>query len=202
MESAASESREFPAAEVIDLKDPASAALLAWLIPGLGHWYQGRRAKAVLFFFCILCPFLYGVYLGGDREMGFGRAVYFSWREGDRRLAYLGQIGIGVAALPALVQANRMANHQPVWWHGFMAPPRLPTRELQQDLNSGQPTLSDLNKELHHFFELGTVFTVIAGLMNILAIYDAFAGPAPAVPKKEDEPKAGEKAKTGEAESV
>jgi hypothetical protein len=200
MESAASESHAPPVAEVIDLKDPASAAVLAWLVPGLGHWYQGRRAKAVLFFFCILGPFLYGVYLGGDREMGFGRAVYFSWRDGDRRLAYLAQIGIGVAAMPALVQANRMANHQAVWWNGFMAPPRLPMRELQQDPNSGQPTLSDLNKHLHHFFELGTVFTLVAGLMNVLAIYDAFAGPAPAVVKKEDKPKAGDEA--GEAKAV
>ena len=43
----------------IDLKDPALAALLAWLIPGLGHWYQGRRAKAVLFFVCIMGLFAY-----------------------------------------------------------------------------------------------------------------------------------------------
>jgi hypothetical protein len=54
----------------IDLKDPVLAALLAWLIPGLGHWYQGRRHKAVLFFVCILGTFIYGLYLGE------GRVVY------------------------------------------------------------------------------------------------------------------------------
>ena len=31
--------------------------------------------------------------------------------------------------------------------------------------------------EMKHNFEYGTLFTVIAGLLNILAIYDAFAGP-------------------------
>ena len=31
------------------LKDPALAALLAWLVPGLGHVFQGRTAKGVLF---------------------------------------------------------------------------------------------------------------------------------------------------------
>ena len=31
------------------------------------------------------------------------------------------------------------------------------------------------------FFELGTVYTLIAGLLNILAIYDAWGGPVGAV---------------------
>ena len=31
-------------------------------------------------------------------------------------------------------------------------------------------------------FEIGTVFTVIAGLLNILAIYDAYGGPLIIVP--------------------
>jgi hypothetical protein len=33
---------------------------------------------------------------------------------------------------------------------------------------------------LNRRFDLGTVYTVIAGLLNILAIYDAFAGPVEA----------------------
>ena len=35
------------------------------------------------------------------------------------------------------------------------------------------------NKRLNRYFELGTVYTMIAGLLNILAVYDAFAGPVP-----------------------
>ena len=48
----------------IELKDPVTAAILAWLVPGLGHYYQGRMAKAILFFTCIMGTFGYGVYLG------------------------------------------------------------------------------------------------------------------------------------------
>ena len=33
----------------IDLKNPALAAVLSWLVPGLGQLYQGRTLKAVLF---------------------------------------------------------------------------------------------------------------------------------------------------------
>ena len=33
----------------IDLKKPALAAALAWLVPGMGHFYQGLVFKAVVF---------------------------------------------------------------------------------------------------------------------------------------------------------
>jgi len=168
----------------IDLKDPALAGLLAWLIPGLGHWYQGRRAKAVLYFICIMGLFSYGVYLGGSNQpcldgrgkIGYGRAVYFAWRHDDHNLWYLGQVGVGLPALPALIQANRMGNHERVWCGGFMAPPRL-GNVPRDDPNFDQPTLNEINRVLNRYFELAGFFTVIAGLLNVLAIYDAWAGP-------------------------
>lgn len=165
----------------IELKDPALAAFLAWLIPGLGHLYQGRTAKAILFFVCIMSTFAYGVYLGGNSELGWGRVVYASWRPGDRRLPYLCQIGVGLPAFPAMVQAVRVRNgHQP-WLNGFMAPPRL--EEFPAD---GRPTVDMLHKKLHRFFELGTVYTMVAGLLNVLAIYDAWGGPVFVEEEEED----------------
>jgi len=187
------------AEEPLDLKDPVMAAFLAWLIPGLGHWYQGRRAKAALYFICIMGLFCYGVYLGGSNQkcldgngtIGYGRAVYFSWRPSDQRLAYLCQVGVGLPALPALVQANRMGNHRKVFWGGFMAPPRLPapSGSDREDPNLDQPTPHDLHRQLNHYFELAGFFTMVAGLLNVLAIYDACAGPVAIQPeaKKEDE---------------
>ena len=200
------------ARESINLKDPVLAAFLAWLIPGLGHLYQGRFAKAALFFVCIMGTFVYGLYLGGNSELGWGRVVYASWRTDDRRLYYLSQVGIGLPAMPALVQASRMRSHKKVWggdgfWRGFMAPPRLP-RQLQgknkddpawhlpdpNDPNGNQPTAHKLHNELHRYFELGTVYTAIAGLLNILAIYDAWGGPVfTETAKKEDEDEASDK---------
>ena len=183
--------------ESIDLKDPALAAFLAWLVPGLGHWYQGRKAKAVLYFVCIVGLFAYGAYLSSSNEkcidgngaIGYARAVYFSWRNGDHRLTYLCQIGVGLPALPALVQANRMGNHRKVWWGGFMAPPLLdPSRSNREDPNIDQPTPGELHRQLHRYFELAGFFTMVAGLLNVLAIYDAWAGPVPIqlVAKKEE----------------
>ncbi|HWB08720.1 MAG TPA: DUF6677 family protein [Pirellulales bacterium] len=163
----------------IDLKDPLFAAFLAWLIPGMGHWYQGRRHKAVLFFVCILGTFFYGLYLGE------GRVVYASMRDNDRRLPYLCQVGVGLPALPALIQAKRKVPFQvPIFKDkDFMAPPKevLPPGSMRTD------DLDRLHKRLHRYWELGTVYTMIAGLLNILAIYDAWGGPAFSTPAKKDE---------------
>jgi len=158
--------------KTIELKDPAMAAFLAWLVPGLGHLYQGRTGKGILFLVCILGLFLYGVYLGGDSEVGWGRVVYMSFHPEDQRLHFLCQAGVGLPTLPAVIQAFRVRGGRAPLWGSFMAPPRLPS-----DRSSNRPTLDDLHKRLHHFFELGTLYTMIAGLLNILAIYDAWAGP-------------------------
>ena len=50
-----------------------------------------------------------------------------------------------------------------------------------------QPTLDVLHKKLHRYFELGTIYTLIAGLLNILAIYDAYGGPVFVEKEEEDE---------------
>lgn len=143
----------------LDLRDPVVAAILAWLVPGLGHVYQGRTAKGVLFAACILSTFFYGLFLSD------GRAVYASWQDSDKRLAYLCQVGVGLPALPALVQTYLVRQGKTPFFGGAMAPPA----------NVGE--LNDWHKTLHRYFELGTVYTMIAGLLNILVIYDAWGGP-------------------------
>ena len=40
------------------------AALLAYLVPGAGHLYQGRRVKAAIYFTCIISLFFTGMVLG------------------------------------------------------------------------------------------------------------------------------------------
>jgi hypothetical protein len=182
----------------VDLKDPLLAAFLAWLIPGAGHFYQGRLGKGVVFFTCILATFFFGLYLGQ------GRVVYASMRSQDRRLPYLCQVGTGLPALPALVQAQRMRQGRRPLWGGFMAPPQLNKQFSSRDLSGKEIThpdeLAKWHHELHSYFELGTVYTMIAGLLNVLAIYDAWAGPmlfSPARRRREDEEAGAETASEG-----
>ncbi len=168
----------------IDLKDRALAAFLAWLMPGAGHLYQGRRAKAALFFVCIFGTFAYGMFLGG------GRVVYAQWEPAKfRRYPYLCQIGVGLPSLPALVAARRGSF---LGMEGrYYVPPETPGPG-QRD-GGPMSELDQLHFTYNRRFELGTVFTMIAGLLNVLAIYDAWGGPAivgepEQAAKKEDPP--------------
>ena len=72
-----------------------------------------------------------------------------------------------------------------------MAPPRLDIGASSDhtDPNFDQPTLGDLHRQLHHYFDLASFFTTVAGLLNILVIYDAWAGPVIVTqPAKKEEP--------------
>jgi hypothetical protein len=184
----------------VNLRDPLLAAVLAWLVPGAGHWYQRRRSKAVLFFVCITSTFVYGLWIGD------GRVVYADWgpTPEQKRLPFLCQAGVGAAALPALYQAKRFsdvrqydaantraARGEASFWDEFMVPPRLVDRDRDPNY-VGKPGVGDeldeLNKTLNRRFELGTVYTMVAGLLNVLVIFDAFGGPAYAALKKKEPP--------------
>jgi hypothetical protein len=144
-----------------DALSPQTAALLAWLVPGLGHFYQGRTVKGIVFLLCLCGTFFYGLYLGG------GHVVYMKWDDDERHLSYFAQIGAGALALPGLVQwirANRGAGPLPLLG-SFQAPPK-------------KAELDAYHKKLGRWWEIGTVYTMLAGLLNVLVIYDAFAGSA------------------------
>ena len=169
----------------IDLHQPHLAALLALVLPGLGHIYQGRTGKGLLFFICIFGTFLYGLYLGG------GKVVYASIPgEPQYRWQYWCQLGVGLPAAPALVQRNRFLNHKRPLWSGLMAPPQLNPVDTVDDSEHVSTQPNELAKwivDLHPKFELGTVYTVIAGLLNILVVCDAYAGPLVLAAKEENE---------------
>ncbi len=154
----------------VDLKNRHLAALLAWMVPGLGHFYQGRTGKGVLYSTCILSLFFVGLWLGE------WRIIYWRWVSPLANTEafcfnYLGQFFAGLPALPALIQATlRHYGHDPILW-GFMA----------------EPTQNEINALYRHgkFIEIGTLYATVAGLLNFLAIYDAFDGPGHVA---EDEP--------------
>jgi len=87
----------------IDLKNPALAAVLAWLVPGLGHAYQGRWFKAALYSICIWSTF------GCGWVLGDGKVVYYNTdlKRGRRPIGYAAQVMVGVASLPAFLQTSR-----------------------------------------------------------------------------------------------
>ena len=159
----------------VELKDRTLAVFLAWLWPGAGHLYQGRHLKGLLFMATILGTFLFGFFLGE------GRVVYAAWKP-DFRWPYVCQVWVGLPALPALVEARRAkSGKEPLWPKHWYAPPK-------QRMGDGTNELDLLLFRLNRFFEYGTVYTMIAGLLNVLAIYDAGCGPAYARREEEAPP--------------
>lgn len=187
----------------LSLRDPKIAALLAWLWPGAGHFYQRRFMKGFIFMICIVSVFIYGMMIGR------GRVVYNSFRPNDFRWQFICQAGFGAPAALAVVQAMKVKNDRDPFFtlcerypakyvddkgnlrefeiiptderdafkdrpirDGLMAPPKAPIYPEKNDV------LGMWHAEMRHFFDMGTLFTIVAGILNILAIYDAFAGPA------------------------
>ena len=146
----------------VNLKNRHLAAFLAWLIPGLGHWYQGRKGKAALYFVCILSIFFIGLALGD------WKVVYWRWvnplRDSEKFcINYPGQFFAGLVALPALIQATLQS-------YGLHPISSYLVEPSQNEING----LYESGK----FVEMGYLYTTIAGLLNILAIFDAYEGPA------------------------
>jgi TM2 domain-containing membrane protein YozV len=150
------------------------AALLSYLIPGLGQMYQGRVGKGILFFVSLYVLFFYGMWLGNFKNVYLphtekGQNVVFtSTPLGDveNRLHFAGQFPIGVAVWPAMIQyaSDPQQNAHSVLGTWQRAP-------REDELNA-------LQRNGDKRWDLGWVYTVIAGVLNVLVIYDALAGPA------------------------
>ncbi|MFO0912372.1 MAG: DUF6677 family protein [Pirellulales bacterium] len=165
----------------LELKNPPLAALLAWLWPGAGHIYQARYGKGILFMVCILGTYFFGLGLGD------GRVVYAAFKRPDVRWPFLLQAGVGIPAFPAVYQAARNRPRSIDENPPKMAPPQTSFDQLSQ-----------WHKTLGRNFELGTLYTMIAGLLNILAVFDAYGGPAhlDQTNREDQPPPQGEPAKT------
>ncbi len=91
-----------------DEKNSFVAGILAYLVPGAGHLFQGRTAKGLIYLFSILGLFFWG------QKMGEGMVVYNLPEKGSVlkyvSLSYAAQLGAGVSALPAFLQNRRAAN--------------------------------------------------------------------------------------------
>ncbi|HET6423372.1 MAG TPA: DUF6677 family protein [Planctomycetaceae bacterium] len=273
-------------------KNTVVAGVLAFLIPGLGHFYQGRMFKGLIYFVCIL-----GAYFGGMR-LGEGAVVYQSPMGGNFKkvsLTFLGQSGVGLPSLIALYQMKRAeapANRDLYELNEPISAPfqgrliasgpakeegagelvgqielktsrdgSLPeTRGIFKGTKDGEPIelelsggfkldrpisggfrrgveahvvhspdqhpneawhirgsiprrfvdafnappdpalVQDLHGRLGKFYDLAIAFTLIAGFLNVLAIWDAIEGPAygwgdepataPSTPERNDQPAA------------
>jgi hypothetical protein len=131
----------------------AIACLLAWVLPGGGHWFLGRRMKAVVFLALVLMTFFTGLVMQGR--------VYLA--NPEQPLTYLATFA-NVALGPLDLIGRRIFYERIIYIFPSESDPNL-YQEIMR-LNRA--------KILAVTHEYGTTFVLAAGLMNILLILDVF----------------------------
>ncbi len=93
--------RGYPAAMTMSL-----AGVLAWLVPGLGHFVIGQRRRGIIFFVTITATFWTGVAVGGA-----GSTVYPE----VRKLWFAAQIFAGTETLAAYGLHTQVVKNAPIY---------------------------------------------------------------------------------------
>ena len=106
------------------------AVVLAWAIPGLGHWYLGRRGKAIVFFVLVTGLFVAGWALGQYRVVDI-----------DDKWMFAGQAPGGLVTVATHLIGGAVGG---------------PVDRVAQSYRSGG------------------VYTLVAGLLNLLVMLDAY----------------------------
>ncbi|MFK7788037.1 MAG: DUF6677 family protein [Phycisphaeraceae bacterium] len=123
------------------------AAVAAWLVPGLGHILAGHAKRGAILMICIGGLWLVGLLVGGIS------VVHARSADGALRPWYLGQ---------ALIAPSIAVEY---------------THDKLRARNEGvDPSPSDLSIPYQPAYgraaEIGTLYTALAGLLNLLAIID------------------------------
>ncbi len=266
----------------INLKRPWLAGILAFLIPGAGHLYQGRLFKAGAFFVSIMGLYVIGLILSGGQAIQPPSADDMQQGRYVSMLKFGAQGGVGAQFLIGMLQRQRALSPENIQVSSLTRPFSAPFKGVASlhddsgihssaiqgtiffepgEAHFGKPTITgrvetqikgkpatlklgndtvlgppikadkerevvgsvlsvvdgrksdfghvagtiprsfvnwfsvptdpvldqDLNDKLGKFYELAMVFTWVAGLLNVLAIWDAVEGPAYGFGKREPE---------------
>lgn len=130
-----------------------TSSVLAWLVPGGGHLYLGKRRRALVFFLVVTATFTLGI-------LNQGRSYII---DPEQPLSYLATLA-NVATGPIELISRRLTYREISY--------RLPGGE--SDPQSSRLLDSMRRKVSQATDEYGTTYLLTAGLMNILLILDAF----------------------------
>jgi len=138
----------------------ALACALAWALPGAGHWYLGKRARAGVFFCLVTLSFVLGAALHGR----------FSVR--DRRAPLLSTLQV-VACLgtgPLEIVSRSFLYGGPIYF--LPEEDSILTSEGRRPNTPVGRLLRSRNEARDSAY--GTAYLWTAGLMNLLLILDVF----------------------------
>ncbi|MBL7224073.1 MAG: hypothetical protein ISS72_09475 [Candidatus Brocadiae bacterium] len=125
-------------------RDPARTLLLAWLFPGAGHWYTGRRTRALFYALTVVGVFAAGLCMGGLATVS---ATGHKW-------AFLLQLFDGPIAAVAGV-----ASH---------------AGEAARQAAMAAGSAVTVSPSPSRMADLGLTFTLVSAAFNVLVMADAY----------------------------
>ena len=131
----------------VDNMPPPVVALAGWLIPGAGYWLIGEKKRAITVGVTIIAMFVFGILVSGIRVV---QAPDLATPGGVMQKAlsrpwFIGQVLNGPMGIAAAWVSDQLA--QSTQYKTIEAKARLA--------------------------EIGTLYTAIAGMLNLLTIIDA-----------------------------
>jgi hypothetical protein len=180
---------------------PTLVTICAWLIPGWGYFLIGDRARGAIAGITIIALFLAGILVGGIRIMdppGWGEYGYmaelvqrFDQRRGTMQNIYtrVDPNSPDQAAHPAENDEDRVQGpalyYQPgaeiedkPWYVGQILCGPITLVASAISVHAAHPTASDPLHEKwpashSRSWEIGTLYTAVAGMLNLLVIIDS-----------------------------
>lgn len=126
---------------------PPVVALVGWLLPGAGYWLIGQRVRAIVCGVTIIVIFLFGILISGVRVVQApdmtGRGNLLS--HVLTRPWFLGQVLTGPLGIGSAYASDQLA------------------RSAAYGAIEAKSRLA----------EIGTLYTAVAGMLNLLTIIDA-----------------------------
>lgn len=148
--------------------DPTSrtiqAGLLAWIIPGAGHYFLGQRALAAVFFLAITLPYAVGLAVGG---------VVNSVNPRTNKWLFLAELGVGGYTVPGYLGAQRIERGL-LRELGLSA---IPQPEPRRSSPAYERWIAARARYVAYYPEsdVAQIYLATAGLLNLLAILDAIS---------------------------
>lgn len=139
---------------------PPVVAVCGWLVPGLGYWLIGQRGRAYFSGGAILATFLAGLLIAGVR------CVDVPGYDARGELRTVGRLGRGQAWIRA--EPFRAILDKPWYIPQVLAGP------VAIGTSVWSVKVSDtVGKSTGRLWDIGTLYTAVAGMLNLLTILDA-----------------------------
>ncbi|HTL30589.1 MAG TPA: DUF6677 family protein [Tepidisphaeraceae bacterium] len=157
---------------------PPLVAVAAWALPGLGYWLIGHRARAITIGVTVMILFVGGILIAGIRVIDVPGYDDLGQRVMLDKAGNTIPSGIRSDGTWALRKRPFMEVASKPWFVAqvLMGPVTLVSANISLKY-AAPPNPGNINstqrKSHARLWEIGTLYTAIAGMLNLLAIIDS-----------------------------